>query len=248
VVPRFGLLVRPLRWTGRPWLRPLTLVASLGRSFRYPSFQEMYVRVDGFGGNAELQPEDAVEAELGLRWRRRLLSLELVYFQRRLKNLILFAPVSSFLVRADNYRNARAEGLEAAAMLHAPGNLDLRASYTLTRSRFGDPPMSLPAHPEHRLKARLEWAPPWTDRLPGQWRVQPRLFSAIVVEGATVLGRFESQPEEGRVLLSAGASLGYRGFTLSAEGENLLDKRDAVDAVGFPLPPARFLLSLVKTL
>ena len=33
-------------------------------------------------------------------------------------------------------------------------------------------------------------------------------------------------------------------LALSAEGRNLLDKRDAVDTVGFPLAPARFFVSL----
>ena len=248
VVPRFGMVVRPLRWTRRRWLAPLELVANLGRSFRYPSFQEMYIRLDGFGANPTLQPEDALEGEVGLRWRRRLLSLEAVYFQRRLKNLILFAPVSSFLVRADNYRDAHADGLEAAGELHAPGGLSLRASYTFTRSRFGEPSLPLPGHPGHRVKARLEWEPPWPARLPERRRFQLRLFTAVVGESATTLDRFGSQVEEGRVLLSAGGSLGYRGFVLGAEGWNLLDKRDAVDAVGFPLPPARFMVSLAKSL
>ena len=248
VVPRVGLLVRPLRWTRRRWLAPLELVGNLGRSYRYPSFQEMYVRLDGFGGNPALQPEDAVEGEAGLRWRRRVLSVEVVYFQRRLRNLILFAPVSSFLVRADNYRDARADGLEASALLRVPGGVSLRGSYTFTRSHFGTPPMPLPGHPEHRVKTRLEWEPPWPDRLSARRRFQLRLFVAAVAESSTVLDRFASQIADARVLLSAGAAAGFRGFMLAAEGQNLLDKRNAVDAVGFPLPPARFMVSLGKTL
>ena len=69
-----------------------------------------------------------------------------------------------------------------------------------------------------------------------------------MVESATVLDRFASQIADGRVMLSAGAAAAYRGFMLGAEGQNLLDKRNAIDAVGFPLPPARFMLSLAKTL
>jgi len=241
--PRAGLVVRPLRWTRRPALAALEVVGNVGRSYRYPSFQEMYVRVDGFGGNAALQPEDSLDGDVGLRWRGRRLSLEGAYYRRAIKNLILFAPVSSFLVRADNYRGARAEGAEAALTLAAPGGLELRASYVYTRTRFGDPPMRLPGHPAHRVKARLEWRAPLRGE---RWGL--RLWSGAVVESAMVLGRFDSLAEEGRVLLSAGGALRYRTLTLRAEGENLLDKRDAVDAVGFPLLPARFLVSLAGAL
>ena len=63
-----------------------------------------------------------------------------------------------------------------------------------------------------------------------------------------VLSRFESMVEEGRALLGVGGAVSYRGIGLSLEGQNLLDKRDAVDTVGFPLPPAHFLASLSTTL
>jgi outer membrane receptor protein involved in Fe transport len=238
VVPRFGLVLRPLRPLRIRALRAIEVAANVGRSYRYPSFQEMYIRLDGFGGNAALQPEDAVDGDVGVRWAHRWISLEAAYFQRRIGNLILFAPVSSFLVRADNYRGARSDGVELAGRAGPLVGLTLRASYTFTRSRFGDPPMSLPGHPEHRVAARLAWETPAGRR----WSAQ--LWSGVVVESGMVLGRFDSVAVGGRVLLSCGGGLTYRGITLSVEGQNLLDKRDAVDTVGFPLPPARAFASL----
>lgn len=244
VAPRLGLVARPLART-RPALAALELAGSVGRSFRYPSFHELYVRYDGFGGNAALRPEDSLDGDLGLRWRHRGVGLEAAYFRRQIKNLILFAPVSSFLVRADNYSAAVADGAELAARAELPAGLALRASYTLTRTRFGAPAMSLPGHPTHRVKARLDWELPfWRSSPQPARRVAARIFSAVTAESAMVLSRFDGTPEEGRVLLAAGAAVSYRGLTLSAEGENLLDKRDAVDTVGFPLPPARFFVSL----
>jgi vitamin B12 transporter len=238
VVPRVGLVVRPLRWTRRASLATLEIAGNLGRAFRYPSFQEMYIRLDGFGGNPELQPEDSLDGDVGLRWQRRYVSLEVAYFQRRIKNVILFAPVSSFLVRADNYRGALTQGVEAAALLGPLRGVTLRGSYTYTRSRFGDPPMSLPGHPPHRAAVRLGW-----ETRPGRsWTLQ--LWSGVVVESAMVLSRFDSSEARRRVMLSAGGAFGWRNLSLSVEGQNLLDQRDAVDAVGFPLPPARFLISV----
>jgi outer membrane receptor protein involved in Fe transport len=240
VAPRFGLVLRPLRRVRV--LRAIEVAANVGRSYRYPSFQEMYIRLDGFGGNAALQPEDAVDGDVGLRWARSWLSFEGAYFQRRIASLILFAPVSSFLVRADNYRGARTDGVELAARVGPLLGLTLRGSYTFTRARFGDPPMSLPGHPAHRAATRLawEWGAP-SRHLGGQ------LWSGVVVESGMVLGRFDSVEIGGRVLLSCGGALSYRGITLSVEGQNLLDQRDAVDTVGFPLPPARALASLAIT-
>jgi outer membrane receptor protein involved in Fe transport len=249
VAPRFGMALSPLRWTRRPWLVPLEISGNVGRSFRYPSFQEMYVRLDGFSGNAELKPEDAIDADLGIRWRKRQVSFETAYFWRHMNNTILFAPVSSFLVRADNYRGVRAEGVEVSMQVRPPAGFALSVGYTHTRTRFGEPAMSLPGHPPHRLKARLEWELPGARRKPGsarRWGV--RVWSTVAAESAMVLSRFDSMKEEGRVLLGAGGAVSYRGLCLSAEGQNLLDKRDAVDTVGFPLPPAHFLVSLSTTL
>ncbi len=246
VAPRLGLVLRPFARLGRPALAALELTGNVGRSFRYPSFHEMYVRYDGFGGNAALRPEDALDGDAGLRFRHRGVALEAAYFRRLIKNLILFAPVSSFLIRADNYSAAVADGLELAARGELPAGVALRASYTLTRTRFGEPAMSLPGHPTHRLKGRVDGELPWWRgaRTPEARRVAVRLFSSVTVESAMVLSRFDGTPEEGRVLLAAGAAVSHRGLTLSAEGENLLDKRDAVDTVGFPLPPARLFVSL----
>jgi outer membrane receptor protein involved in Fe transport len=227
-------------------LRPvgdLEVAGNIGRSFRHPSFQEMYIRLDGFGGNADLQPEDALDGDVGLRWRQGGLSLEAVYFRRWIKNIILFAPESPTLVRASNYEGASAQGVELCADLQPGLGLRIRAAYTYTRSRFGDPSMSLPGHPGHRLVGRLGWLLPWVK---GAFSLE--LWSAATLESSRVLGRFDATEEEGRLLLSAGAALSWRWLTVRAEGRNLLDKRDALDAVGFPLPPARFFVSLSAAL
>ena len=237
VIPRLGLVLAPLRRSSRAWLQALELAANVGRSFRYPSFQEMYSRIDGFGGNPDLAPEDALDLDAGLRWRRQLVSLEAAYYRRWVRNLILFAPVSSFLVRPDNYQGAEASGVEVAAEVRPGLGLELRGAYTLTRTRFGEPAMRLPGHPEHRVATRLGWEHGWN-----AWRL--RLWGAVSLESSMVLGRFDSSEEEGRVLLSSGGSLAWRWLSLSAEGHNLLDKRDALDTVGFPLAPASFLVSL----
>lgn len=245
VVPRGGLVLRPLLWTGTKWLAALELASNVGRSYRLPSFQEMYIRLDGFGPNPELEPEDALEADVGLRWRSGLLTLEAAIFRRWIKNLILFAPVSLYLVRADNYPGARAQGAEASLDLRPGVGIRLRAAYTYTQTRFSEPVMSLPGHPEHRLVTRLGWRFPFNKSRTRPWSLQ--LWTAATMESSQVLYRFDTIQEEGRVLLSAGGAFSWRWLTLSAQGRNLLDKRDALDTVGFPVAPARFLVSVAAS-
>jgi len=251
VVPKLGLILNPLQWTANPWLTPLQVSANLGRSFRYPSFQEMYIRLDGFGavaGNPDLSPEDSLDWDAGLRWRGRLLSLEVAFFQRYIKNTILFAPESATRIFARNYKSALAQGLEASLRVGTVLGLELGSSYTYTMTRFGDPPdYSLPGFPPHRVASRLGWRYPLAPkRGKGRWGLE--LWSGVVLESAMVLDRFNNFEEESRVLLSAGGSFSWRWLTLSAEGRNLLDKRDAVDTLNYPLPPARFLISLAAVI
>lgn len=244
VVPRMGLVLRPLRWTGKPWLAAVELAGNVGRSYRYPSFDEMFIRLDGFGPNPDLKPEDALDLDAGLRFRLRWLSLEAAYFRRWIGNLILFAPVSSFLVRADNYPGAAASGVEAAGEIRPGLGLSLRAAYTFTRTWWGEPAMNLPGHPRHRLVTRVGWERRGmgaNTRASG-WGLE--CWVGATVESGMFLSRFNTTPEEGRVLLGTGAALSWRQLTLSAEGRNLLDRRDALDTVGFPLEPARFLVAL----
>lgn len=245
VVPKLGLVLRPLRHLTRAWPSRLEVVGNVGRSYRYPSFQEQYVRLDGFGGNPELRPEDALSFDVGLRLLAARFSLEAAYFQRLLANTILYAPVSSFLVRPDNYSQGEARGLEAALELRPGACVSLRVAYTHTRTRWGASNLALPGRPRHHLAARLGWSGAKCGAPLPRWLRGFSAHGAVAAQGEVPLDRFNNLPfEEGRALLSVGARYTFRQLTLSAEGRNLLDKRDAVDRMGFPLPPARFFVSL----
>ncbi|MFH1132228.1 MAG: TonB-dependent receptor [Pseudomonadota bacterium] len=251
VVPKVGLVLRPFQKSKNSWLFPLQIAGNLGRSFRHPSFQEMYVRLDGFGGNTDLEPEDAIVGDAGLRWVHPLVSAEVSYFRRRMKNTILFAPVSSFLVRADNYSGVTAEGLETALEANPGLCFCAQITYTFTRAEFGDPVMRLPGQPAHRFVTKLGWdGDTCTRSSKAKWRWFHglKLSSGVTVESDMVLSRFNTTKEEGRVLLSVGGKYTYRWLTVAAEGRNLLDKRDALDMVGFPLAPAQFWVSLAVNL
>lgn len=241
--PRLGLVARPLGAGDIPWLAPLALVLNGGRSYRYPSFQELYITLDGLQGNPELAPEDAWEVDAGLRWSRPRLELELAYYRRWIDNLILFAPVSAWLTRAGNYRDARVQGVEGAAAARLGAGLGLSLAYTFTDTGFGAD-LELPGHPRHRLVARLDWrhvvrgaGPPWS----------LHLWTGAVVESPLYLDRFNTDNDSFRTrwggTLRAGGAVAHRGITLTAEARNI-DSRRTRDALGFPRPPASFFVAL----
>ncbi len=246
VVPKVGVVLRPLRWTKNRWLAPLALAGNVGRSFRYPTFHEKYVDLDSLRGNPDLRPEDAVEADVGLRWAHEVVDLEVVYFSRRIKDLILYAPVSLYLVEANNFSGVSTDGVEASINLRPGWGVTVRAAYTHLRTRWGDPPLRLPGHPEHRLATRLAWGYPFSGRGKPRWSLE--LWAGATVESDMALDQHNNILLDSRVLLSAGASASYRWLSLSAEGRNLLDRRDLLDTMGFPLPPARFWVSLSAAL
>ena len=247
VVPQAGVLLRPLRWLGLQGDDRLSMRANVGRRFRPPSFEELFVRFDGFGQNAALRPEDALAWDLGLRWHSGRLRAEVVYFGRRMKNTILFAPVSPTLIRADNFSAVQVAGLESTLAVSPGWCVAAEAAYTLTHSRFSTPAQPLPGTPRHRYGSRLSLGGPACGSGRSALARALRslsLWAAIEVQSSMFLGRFSSQPEEGRTLLSVGFGYSRYGLRLSAVGHNLLNKRDAVDTVDFPLPPARFSVSL----
>ncbi|MBK8479918.1 MAG: TonB-dependent receptor [Proteobacteria bacterium] len=249
-VPALGLLLQP--WVDRhaelqatdDRLSSLQLRASFGRSLRFPSYQEQFLRVDGFGPNPDLQPEDALAFDAALSWAPLpRIALELGVFRRWIDNVILVAPVSSFLIRPDNFSGADTTGAELSLQATLPAGLRVGATYCLLQTRLAQTGLALPAHPRHQGSLELSWAFSGLSGSP-QWLGPLRLASSLAVQSGIGLDRFGNAREEGRVLAAASARYTLRGFTLSLEGRNLLDKRDAVDSVGFPLPPARVFLAL----
>ena len=105
--------------------------ASIGTAFKAPTFNDLYYPVECygdwgcFGGNAALEPEEAINRELGLAWERNGVIFDLTYFNNRIKNLIDW---SSGI--ASNVGRANIEGIEAS-MSAMFGAYRVRASVDL---------------------------------------------------------------------------------------------------------------------
>jgi vitamin B12 transporter len=105
-------------YAGAAWdaLPRLALRASLGTSFRVPSFTELYYVDPQNVGNPDLRPEKAWNAEVGAALAASALTLDAAYFHRHATDLIDFVRSSSSeLFRARNVREADADGVEVSA-------------------------------------------------------------------------------------------------------------------------------------
>ncbi|MDI3514680.1 MAG: vitamin transporter [Rhodocyclaceae bacterium] len=112
--------------------------ASIGTAFKAPTFNDLYFPIECygawgcFGGNPDLEPEEALNREVGVAWERNGVSVDLTYFNNRIKNLIDW---SSGI--ATNVGRADIQGVEASlsALL---GDYRLRASVDLLDAKDED--------------------------------------------------------------------------------------------------------------
>jgi outer membrane receptor protein involved in Fe transport len=204
------------------WLR---FSASASRAFRLPLFEELHFDAGYVKGNPDLLPEDAITwdagFELGPRddpW------LQGTYFENRVFNAILFLPHSAWVTRAENSQDATMRGVEIQAG-HRFEHVALAGSYTFLDSR-GQGGLAMPQRPRHAASGEvvLELAP-------------VRVIARARFQSSFFLDRFENREEEWRVMLDARAEYEpIPELRLALDFLNLLDKRDAVDALQQPIP------------
>lgn len=220
-VPRAGV------WY-RPW-KLLKLFGNVGHAFRLPTFEELYFEAGFVQGNPDLDPEDALSWDAGFTLgQAEVAFLRVSYFENRVRNLIQFLPRSAFLVKAENSGSATMRGVEAD--VHAfLGSFTVKAGYAFLDSRYssgGD----MPHRPRHTGTGEVVFEHAWV-RIGAQVRGQTGFY----------LDRYESLSEEFRVILDARLELTPHPFvTLALDVHNLLDKRDALDTLQYPLPGRAF--------
>jgi outer membrane receptor protein involved in Fe transport len=152
--PRLGLLWR-LPWETR-------LRASVGRSFRAPTFNDLYWPASPWtAGNPNLKPETAWNYELGLE--KKLDSwgvAKIAGFYREVDDLINWAAGSDFVFRPSNIDAAEIWGIEAEAALRPAKGWSIPLNYSFLYPRdkkTGDP---IPLRPKHMANAGVEYVSP----------------------------------------------------------------------------------------
>jgi outer membrane cobalamin receptor len=123
--PKIGVLIHPFRSFD------LDVRGNAGRSFRLPTFNDLYwpeIIQPGFGGvrgNRALLPESGENWDIGIVWRGarlEFLSAELTYFQNRIKDLILWESDADWVYSPRNVGRALISGIECDGSVRLPGD------------------------------------------------------------------------------------------------------------------------------
>ena len=100
---------------GYEFVPSLRGTASYGTAFRAPTFNDLYF--PGFS-NPALQPEESRNAELALRYSGDALSLGVVAYRNRVRDLIVFECDANFNCAPQNVENATLEGITLELSRH----------------------------------------------------------------------------------------------------------------------------------
>ncbi|WP_144602821.1 TonB-dependent receptor plug domain-containing protein [Algoriphagus algorifonticola] len=93
----------------------IRLYSGYGKSFRIPTYTDLYYVGPTNIGNPDLQPEQAQNFEIGAKWTKTGLFAELVYFSRNTDNLIEWVrPDANTPWQPQNFNEVRFNGIEAA--------------------------------------------------------------------------------------------------------------------------------------
>jgi vitamin B12 transporter len=199
-----------------------------GRAFRAPGFNDLYY--PGFS-NPHLKPEQSDQAEVGLRVRAQEGRLNVVYFENRIDDLVVF-DMSTFLPQ--NLSRARIRGWELQGETSFIG-MTVKAALTVQRPEDRDTGRQL------RSRAK-RFGSLGAARKFGQWDVS----GDLVASGA----RFDSGNEAaatrmgGYALLNA--NLRYhidKTWSVELVGQNLTDKKYQL-AQGYNTPSRSVFLNV----
>ncbi len=221
----------------------LFLTSTAATQNRVPTFFELFGEQGSVQGNPDLEPEDAesVDGGPGVRWARSEFRFEAsaVYFQRWVRDMILFVPNSQFSLRPENVDSAEIDGLEFSAKLNLFDAIEGYNNYTYQRAvNTSDVEFLegkyLPLRPLHENHAGLKFynehweiggeaifvGAVFKDRTNEATNYEPSRWITNAFLSYSVYGR--SKREETELLIGV-------------EVKNITNERVA-DIVGYPLP------------
>ncbi len=234
--PKLGVAYRPLA--------PVELRANAARTFRPPSFGELYLDQGPMRPNPDLEPEYGWAVDGGAVLRLDPVVLQASAFYARSEDLIVYELVSGATAKPFNFADAEVTGGEIEATVSPVRGLTLSASWTYAASRnLRDDPRyldkDLPYHPRERIQARAGWE---------------RDGTTAFVEGSHQSKQFtnrentSSLPSQTTFGLGAGVRLARVPWAvwLSGQVDNLLGAT-LVDQLGYPQPGRAFFAVLRAT-
>ncbi len=217
---------------------------SWGTGFKAPDLADLFF--PGFA-NPDLKPEKARGFEIGVEqtvWKD-VLWLEVVYFDKRLTNLIQFDPVT---FRPENIARASIRGVEFPVVLRPIRGLQLRGSYSLVETEDQQTGLRLLRRPKDTFLTQAHYS--FLERFTTSVSIlhvrsrKDRDFTTFPAQRVT-LKPYTKIDLALSVLLSQ--EVGFlKGLSARVKIENVLNQRYE-EAFGFPAPRMLYLLGLQAT-
>lgn len=131
--------------------------ASIARSFRAPTFNDLYWPDEGWAkGNPDLQPEKGTSGEIGFQTKTiKNITTDITYYRSGFRKLIQWADNGSGVWQPMNVNTALIEGVEVENTLLLPWNLEAKIGYTLLRARDNKLHQYLVYQPKNRADLSL---------------------------------------------------------------------------------------------
>lgn len=168
-LPSVGVVVTPI-----PWLR---VRSNVFRSWRVPSFEELYLPDRGFiRGNPDLRPERAwgVDGAVDLVFERlgpvRSLAFTAGAFYQQGENEIVWTQVSPWVVAPVNLSDTRFAGVELSLEGEITRWVGLSASHTELDAELEATGGAIPGRAERQSNARLRVGPVEAWKIVGEWQ------------------------------------------------------------------------------
>ena len=217
--PKLGIIVSPIKH--------LSIKGNVGRSFRVPSFTELFFPEEGFiGGNPDLKPESSIDFDVGLVFSHPRIGFEINYFRNKIDDLILFVFVSAIRIEPLNVGEVTQQGIETSIVLRPINFIELFAGYTFLDGKLEDTGAQLPGRPRNKFDLR------------GVFKYRfLKLFWETHFVGKIPLTPFpNSATTDASTVSNVGGTVEWKQVFATLETKNVFNNLDVQDALDFPLP------------
>jgi len=224
--PKLGVIYSPKKY--------LSFKSNIGRSFRAPSFGELFFPEEGFiSGNPNLKPETSYDFDVGVLLSHPRFAFELNYFRSHIDDLILFVFVSAIRIEPLNVGEVNEQGVETSLVVRPFDFLELFAGYTFLDGELEDTGAQLPGRPRNKfdLRAVLTYDP------------LALFFETHYVDEIPLSAFPNAKTTDARTTYDIGAKARWKKLFLTFEIKNLLNDLDVRDALDFPLPGRTFFIT-----
>jgi len=224
--PKLGIIVSPKQY--------LSFKANLGRSFRVPSFGELFFPEEGFiGGNPDLKPETSYDFDIGVLLSHPKAALEVNYFRSHIDDLILFVFVSAFRIEPQNIGNVDEQGVETSLILRPFDFLELYGAYTFLDGEVEETGAQLPGRPRNKFDFRAVLS----------HNIAAVFWETHYVDSIPLNAFPNARTTDPRTTHNIGVKGEWKSIFATFQVKNLFNNLDVRDALDFPLPGRTFFVT-----